>query len=129
MIANSEYWQEYYRVIGILYATEDGLYRELPESEPSHIIVEVVYRICMVDRSGRLRIQDFDNPPGADKDDNLGGIITLDGRPWYIQEPDKGHFTLACYTYYSPIVQADASLASLAATMHSKAKLNDAFLP
>jgi hypothetical protein len=127
MISSYEYWQEYYRVRATLYVDESGIYKELPEEITSgYITVDVVYRICMVDLAGRIRIQDFANPSAMNKDKEVGGDIYIDGTIWYGEEGPAAT-DLICQTVYSPYLPSN--LAYLAEYMHSLAKNNDAFLP
>jgi hypothetical protein len=75
-------------------------------------------------------VQDFSNPPGADKNDNLGGLILLDGVAWFTEQPNKGKYTLACHTYYSTFLyNTNRELYNLATYMHQKAKVADVFSP
>lgn len=97
-----EYFQEYYRVVATLYATDEGLFKELPDDLASaYIEVEVVYRICMANLGGEIRIYDFNNnPPAKNKDRQEGGAVMLDGVEWFT-EAGPGGTALDLTTKYS----------------------------
>lgn len=99
-----EYFQEYFRVVGTVYATDEGLFKELPDDlASSYIEVEVVYRICMANLGGEIRVYDFTNNPKAkDKERKEGGVVTIDGTEWFTEE-GPGTTTLSLGTKYSSV--------------------------
>jgi hypothetical protein len=114
------YYKEYYRVSAVLYATPEGLYKEVPEDSGSDVLgVEVVYRICVASPGGELLIHDFFNPPAKDKDGEEGGPVNIDGNEWYI-EPGTSTTPLECTTKYS--AWGDIEWQQRVAQMHAIAK-------
>lgn len=117
--SNFEYWVEYYRVVATLHITAEGLFRELPDNlKEGSYEVEVVYRICFVDNAGRIKIQDFNNPPTKDKTKALGGLVTLDGVPWFDENPNEGTFKLDCKKRIVDASILPKGLSDKAARMH-----------
>lgn len=109
MSTSFEYYKEFYRVQAKLYLSDEGMFKELPEDLiVPYIEVNVVYRIVLADRAGRLRVQDFCNPPAMDKDRNIGGPVTIKGssKTWFT-EPGNGTKGLECEEVYSYILNGD----------------------
>lgn len=126
-MASFEYYREYYRVAATLYATDEGLFKEVPEDLASASIgIEVVYRICFYTEGGEIKIMDCTNPPAKDKDRAEGGPVTVDGDEWYVEE-GEGTTELALTTRFSPHLSEGDTLKL--AQMHSIAKSKEGFLP
>lgn len=129
-IASFEYWQEYYRVEATLWATEEGMFKELPlDLLGGTVQIAVVYRICFVDDAGRIRVQDFANMPAMDKERRIGGPVKLDGIEWFV-EPGDGTSALETSTRYSHILlSGDPGKLAMCDAMHIVAKERDQFGP
>lgn len=121
------YYREYFRVVALAYLTEEGTFKEQPESITSPVLtVEVVYRICVSTAGGELQIVDFDNPPMMDKDKKVGGDVTIDGEVWYTED-GPGSTATPCTLRYSTM--APSSLQATARFMYDVASKRENILP
>ncbi len=130
---------EVMRIYAVLYVTDIGVFRKMPESAASVLEVETVYRVVLTDASGRIIVQDFANPVTKTESYNAdtkeyeyvtGGPIDLYVSesvtlPWWHETIDKGGSTsapdpepLLCYKRTSPhVTQAAIDAADMAYSM------------
>jgi hypothetical protein len=122
-----EYYKEYYRLYAVLYATDEGLFKEVPDDLASaQIGIEVVYRICLGTDGGEVRVIDFYNPPAMDKERQTGGPVMIDDAEWYV-EPGASATPLVLEKRVSGFFD-ESGLARLS-TMHAVAKIQEGILP
>jgi hypothetical protein len=122
-----EYYKEYYRLYAVLYATDEGLFKEVPDDLSSaQIGIEVVYRICLGTDGGEVRVIDFYNAPAMDKDRQTGGPVMVDDAEWYV-EPGDSTTPLVLIRRVSGFFDEDG-LARLSA-MHAVAEIQEGILP
>lgn len=68
--------KEYFRLVATLFATEGGVYKELPDDiATAYIEVDVVYAIVMVSPSGEFSTLSFAPTPAMDKNGLPGGDV------------------------------------------------------
>lgn len=99
--------KEYFRLIGMLYLTEDGAFKEMPDNLSSaYIQVEVVYYIVSTTAAGTFRVQSFANKPAMDKNRKPGGPVIF-GEDTMFTEAGDGTKTLTLSRDYNPYLTAN----------------------